>query len=287
MKLHNYTIILFYKFAKVADPQRLKLQQQKLCQKFDLRGRVIIAGEGINATLEGQTKNIRAYIKEARKTRLLKNVVFKQSEGTGTAFPKLKIKVRSEIVTLGAGRFNVAKETAKSMSAKQLEALYKKKEDFLVLDLRNDYEIQAGYFENTVNPGLRNFRDLPKKIKSLAHLKHKKLVAVCTGGIRCEKATCLLKKKGFTNVYQLKDGIHTYIKEFPGKRFLGSLFVFDNRLTTPVLKAQQSQVVGRCHFCRVPSETFYSDDHFRPSKKVICCDACIASHSYLRSCVQV
>ena len=287
MKENTYTIILFYKFTGIKNPEKFKLQQKKIAEDFHLKGRMLVAHEGFNATFEGLAKDIKLYMKKQRKTRLFKNVAFKDSAGNGRAFTKLMVKVRPEVVTLGAGTFNVKKETARNITAVQLEKLYAKKEDFTVLDLRNHYEVEAGYFENTINPKLRNFRDLPQKIMELAHLKNKKVVAVCTGGIRCEKATCLLKKEGFKNIYQLKDGIYSYMKKFPGRHFKGTLFTFDNRMTTPVVDSGQREVVGRCTFCQAPCEEFYNDDSFRPSKKVICCNACIVRHKKLRRCIPV
>ena len=121
-------------------------------------------------------------------------------------------------------------------------------------------------------------------------MKNKKVVTVCTGGIRCEKATCLLKREGFSDVYQLKDGIHTYMKEYPGQNFKGSLFVFDNRMITDVvdLPEEKKVKVGKCIFCGSTSETYYSDDRVRPSKKVICCDNCYLDHKeHLRVGVNV
>ncbi|OGZ63860.1 MAG: hypothetical protein A3A98_01055 [Candidatus Staskawiczbacteria bacterium RIFCSPLOWO2_01_FULL_40_39] len=281
-----YTIILFYKFTHIKNPEKFKIQQRKIAESFGLKGRMLIATEGVNATFEGTTKNIKGYMKSLRQQRVFKDVTFKDSAGNGKAFTKLMVKVRPEVVTLGAGDFNIKKETARAITAKELDQFYQKKEDFVVLDLRNDYEIQAGHFTNTVNPKLRNFRELPEKMNELAHLKSKKVVAVCTGGIRCEKATCLLKKKGFKNIYQLKDGIHAYIKKFPGKNFKGSLFVFDNRMTTPIVDSANREVVARCAFCNAPCEEFYNDDSFRPSKKVICCDNCIARYQHkLRRCI--
>ncbi len=292
----NYTIILFYKFIEIKNTDAFKIKQRKIAESFNLKGRMLIAKEGINATFEGTAKNIKSYIKKLKKSsfttgygrtrqKIFKDVVFKESKGNGKAFTKLQLKVRPEVVTLGVGELNIKKETARAITANELDKMYAKKEDFVVLDLRNDFEVQAGYFENTINPKLRHFRDLPQKIKELAHLKNKKIVAVCTGGIRCEKGTVLLKKEGFKNVYQLKDGIHTYIKKFPGKHFKGSLFVFDNRITTPVVDSENREIVGRCNYCNKECEDFYNDDFFRPSKKVICCDNCIALHSNLRRCI--
>ncbi|OGZ62448.1 MAG: hypothetical protein A3C58_03645 [Candidatus Staskawiczbacteria bacterium RIFCSPHIGHO2_02_FULL_34_10] len=282
-----YTIILFYKFTPIKNPEAFRYQQKKIAESFDLKGRMLVAKEGINATFEGLTKDIKAYIKQQKKTALFKNVVFKDSIGNGKGFTKLMIKVRSEVVTLGVGKLNIKKDTAPAITAKQFDSLYKKNEDFVVLDLRNNYEIEAGYFEKTVNPKLRYFRDLPQKIKELTYLKNQKVVAVCTGGIRCEKATVLLKKEGFTNLYQLKDGIHTYMKKFPGKHFKGSLFVFDNRMVTAVQDSKQREVVGKCAYCATKCEEFYNDDSVRPSKKIICCEACIIKHKKLRPAVPV
>jgi UPF0176 protein len=287
MKKDNYTIILFYKFSKIKNPEKFRDKQKEIAKSFQLRGRMLVAHEGVNATFEGETKNIKGYIRKLREQRIFKNVVFKESEGNGKGFTKLQVKVRPEVVTLGVGELDIEKNTAPVVSAAQLEKMYAKDDDFVVLDLRNDYEVQAGYFEKTVNPKLRNFRELPQKIGELAHLKDKKVVAVCTGGIRCEKATVLLKQEGFTNIYQLKDGIHTYIKKFPGKRFKGSLFVFDNRMVTPVAESETREVVGKCFYCATKCEEFYNDDSVRPSKKVICCANCIISHKKLRRCIPV
>ncbi|MDO8486342.1 MAG: rhodanese-like domain-containing protein [Candidatus Staskawiczbacteria bacterium] len=299
MKKEDYTIILFYKFVNIKDQESFKIKQKRIAKSFNLKGRMLIAKEGVNATFEGTTKNIKAYIKKLKSQNNVfsgksepssswKKVVFKESKGDGKAFTKLKIKVRPEIVTLGIGNLDIKKETAPVVSASQLDIMYEKKEDFLVLDLRNDFEIKAGYFKNTINPKLRNFRDLPNKIKNIKHLKERKIVAVCTGGIRCEKATVLLKKEGFKNLYQLEDGIHAYIKKFPGKFFKGSLFVFDNRMLTPVVENSKREIVGRCRYCNKKSEVFYNDDSVRPSRKIICCSICIMQHkSSLRPAIPV
>lgn len=276
MKKSNHTILLFYRFAHIGKPETFANLHREKCKLFGLTGRMIVAHEGVNATFEGLTKNTNKYKKFLKGNPFFKNVVIKESAGTGSAFPKLSVKVREEIVTLGAGSFNVQKETAKQLPAKELHKWYKEDKDFVVLDLRNDYEIASGKFERTIDPGLKNFRDLPSKIKKLSKLKDKKVVTVCTGGIRCEKATCLLKKKGFKDIYQLKDGIHTYMKEYPGAHFKGTLFVFDNRMTTDVVQVPKKTVVGQCIFCTSLTEDYYSDDTARPSRKVLCCKKCIS-----------
>ncbi len=286
----DYVVILFYKFIDLENPEAFAVEHKNKCRELNLLGRMIVAEEGINGTFEGKREDIEKYKEFLRSDSRFSDIVIKESAGTGAAFPKLKVKVRDEVVTLGAGRFNVAKETAKELGVSDLQKWYENNEDFVVLDLRNDYEIASGRFDRTIDPGLSNFRDLPNKLKELENLKNKRIVTVCTGGIRCEKATCLLKKEGFTDIYQLKDGIHTYMKEYPGQNFKGSLFVFDNRMITDVVDIPEEKkvTVGQCIFCKNTSETYYSDDRVRPSKKVICCDKCYLDHKeHLRAGVNV
>ncbi len=285
MEPETYKVILFYKFVDIADPKQLMLEQKELCASLNLKGRMLIGEEGVNGTFEGKVADVDTYMREFRKDPRFSDIVFKESEGNGKGFTKLKIKVRDEIVTLGAGRFDVKKETAKEITADEFDKLYENDEDFVVLDLRNDFEVEAGYFEKTFDPKLVNFRDLPEKLPELEPLKKKKVIAVCTGGIRCEKATCLMKREGFENIYQLKDGIHTYMAKYPGKHFKGSLYVFDNRLITEVVDTPNREIVGKCLYCGSICEDFYSNDNFTPSRKVICCPNCLkVTTDNLRRC---
>lgn len=292
MRKENYKVILFYKFIKLENPEEEAGKQKELCLSCNLKGRVLVGKEGINATLEGTEENIEKYKSSMKDNSLWSDISFKESRGDGKSFNKLKIKVRDEIVTLGAGEFDVERETARTITAEELQKMYEEKEDFAVLDLRNDYEIHVGYFEKTINDQLgfklQNFRDLPKEIEKLNSIKNKKVVAVCTGDIRCEKATCLLKREGFQNICHIKDGIHDYMVKYPGQKFKGSLFVFDNRMTTPVVDCANREIVGKCQYCKEKCEKFWSDDTTRPSRKVICCDSCAPLHAdTLRSCMPV
>src|SRR3989344_204460 len=145
MKQGKYTIILFYKFTTIKNPEKFRDTHKKIAASFGLQGRMLVAHEGVNATFEGETAQIKKYIRALRKIALFKNVVIKESEGHGKGFTKLQVKVRPEVVTLGVGKLNIKKDTAAEVTATQLEKMYAKNEDFAVLDLRNDYEVQAGY----------------------------------------------------------------------------------------------------------------------------------------------
>ncbi len=283
--MNDFVVILFYKFIKIENPKEFVEVQREKCTELDLKGRMLVAHEGINGTFEGLRENIEKYKEFLKADPMFFDMVIKENIGTGLSFPKLAIKVRKEAVTLGAGDFDIKNETAQEVSSDELQKWYENDEDFVVLDLRNDYEIATGKFEKTIDPGLSNFRDLPEKVKNLSEIKNKKVIAVCTYGIRCEKATCLLKREGFSDLYQLKDGIGTYIKEHPGKNFKGKLFVFDNRMVIDVVKEQDKEIIGRCEFCSIPCEKYYSDDTTRPSKKVLSCDSCyIKEKLHLRDC---
>ena len=278
--MNDYFVILFYKFIDIADPKAVMEEQRAVCKQLGLLGRVIIAEEGINATLEGTRAQIDGYKEYLKNDKYFFDILVKESASNGNSFHKLSVKVRPEIVTLGAGRFDVKNETATELPANELQQWYEKGEDFVVLDLRNDYEIASGKFDKTIDPQLANFRDLPKKLSEMTDLKDKKIVAVCTGGIRCEKATCLLKREGFSDVYQLKDGIHTYMKEYPGQNFKGSLFVFDDRMTTDVVEIPNKEIIGHCVYCNSVTENYCSDDSVRPSRKIICCEDCFEKEAH-------
>jgi UPF0176 protein len=289
MKERDFVVILFYKFVDLASPMAVVDSHKAKATELGIFGRMLVAEEGINGTFEGTREAIDAYKKFLKEDPRFADMPIKESAGTGKAFGKLKIKVRPEVVTLGAGRFDVKNETAPELSVADMQKWYENNEDFVVLDLRNDFEIESGKFDRTLDPKLRNFRDLPEKLKELKNspeVAGKKIVTVCTGGIRCEKATCLMKREGFTDVYQLKDGIHTYMKEYPGQNFKGTLFVFDDRMTTDVVPLEEKEVIGKCSFCTETTENYCSDDSVRPSRKILCCHDCYEKEgSHLREAV--
>lgn len=272
----SFIIILFYKFITIDEPEALKEAQLKLCEDIGIKGRLLIGKEGVNGTFEGTREQIDRYKEELTKDTRFSDMRFKESAGTGIAFPRLQIKVRDEIVALGVDDIDPIIDTAIQLPAEELDKWYENEEDFVLLDLRNDYEIASGKFKGTVDPGLQNFRELPEKIENIKHLKNKKVVSVCTGGIRCEKATAYLKKEGFEDIYQLENGIHDYMQKFPNKHFKGTLFVFDNRITTPVVDSPDREIIGKCTFCEKPCEQYVNDDSTKPSTKLICCDECFA-----------
>lgn len=273
-----YTILLYYKYIHLENPEKIRVWQRELCEKLGLKGRIIIASEGINGTVEGLTENTEKYIEAMKAKEEFADIKYKKSLGDGKSFPKLSIKVRKEIVTLGRPDiFPKPGETgAKYLSADELHGWFEKKEkDFVILDMRNNYELETGKFEKTVALPVRNFREIPDRKEDLELLKKKTVVAVCTGGVRCEKGTAYLKKElGFENIYQLHDGIVTYMEKYPQGYFKGSLYVFDNRQTMRT-EGMPVEIIARCVFCNNPSENYINCTITRCSRQFIACEGCI------------
>jgi UPF0176 protein len=275
MSASIYRVLLFYKYVHVPIPELIKKEQLKLCQNLNLKGRIIIAEEGINGTLEGLVSDTSKYIAFMKKSDLFGDIKFKKSEGTGEAFSKLSVKVRQEVVTAKV-KIDPTKVTGKYISADELYQWFKEKKEFYIVDMRNDYEYQSGYFENFIPSGIHNFYDLPDVLPRLNHLKNKTIVTVCTGGIRCEKASGFLLTNGFEDVYQLEGGIQTYMEKYPNEHFLGKLYVFDNRLTLGFnTDDPDHKIVGRCLHCGVACDSYVNCEYDICHFHYISCKNCI------------
>lgn len=273
----KYQVLLFYKYVLVDDPQAEKQKQLDYFTRFNLKGRMIIAKEGINATLEGEITDTESYIQEVSKDKRFEDIHWKKSEGNGKSFPKINIKVRPEIVSLGLKHddFDPNQISGKYITAEELHDLYESGAEFYVIDMRNDYEQKVGHFESALLMPMKNFRELPELIESISHLKDKLVVTTCTGGIRCEKASGFLVKHGFTNVYQLYGGMHSYIEKYPDQHFKGSLYVFDGRLVWR-MNASESAVISSCEICGSPSDQYVDCSylHCKQKRHFIACDNC-------------
>ncbi len=258
--MSNYQTLLYYKFTPIQNPEAVMKSQRVLCEELGLRGRILISPEGINGTVEGTIDSTEKYIEIVSNLQELSEVKFKKSLSNGKNFPKLAIKARDEIVTTGLPYHQeigpLTGLTGKYITAEELHQLYRSDEEFYIIDMRNDYEYKVGHFKDSIIPkAFSNFRDIGNILPEIEHLKEKKIVTVCTGGIRCEKASGFLMYHGFKNVYQLQDGIVTYMEKYPNEDFLGKLYVFDNRLMMGFnTDSPEHVVVGKCDYCGIESE---------------------------------
>lgn len=256
-----------------------------LCKSLNLKGRIIIAKEGINGTVEGLTNDTEEYIKKFTADPRFADIVFKKSAGIGDAFPKMSIKVRDEIVTSHLGEKDVDPNvvTGKRLDPSELDQWYEDKKDFVVVDMRNDYEFNVGHFENSIMPGMQVFSDLKEIIPKIEEFRDKKIITVCTGGVRCEKASGYLVQEGFKDVYQLDGGMATYLDRHPGKHFKGKLYVFDKRI---VMQTDNQGTIGKCIRCESLSDDFINCANLKCNDHVICCMNCRNAEGQGYCCVE-
>jgi len=278
-------INIFYKYTTVRKPVDFREGLKGVCTALDLKGRVIVATEGINGTLEGTESNVTKFeelVHEQDGTPAtygdFSDMWFKHSKSVGNAFPRLSIKTRPEIVSLrlpGGRDVDPRKTTGTHISAEELHAMFQRDEDFTIIDMRNNYEHRIGRFDKSVEPETANFYELPEKVKNLTHLKNTKVITVCTYGVRCEKASAFLKSVGFKDVSQLHGGIGTYLKKYPKEHFKGSLYVFDKRMREQF--ANDYEVISTCARCHAPSEHIVNCSNGVCHKQHVQCEECIKS----------
>jgi UPF0176 protein len=279
-----YQVLLFYKYVSVDEPHELAQKMRSLALELSLFGRIIVAAEGINATLEGTVKDTEAFVGRFLADARFIDTQIKRSVGSGKSFTNLSVRVRDEIVSTGLTQSQADPRisTAPKLSAEDLRDWYESKRDFVVVDMRNNYEFASGHFKDSVEPGISASRHLPLVLDKLEPLKEKTIVTVCTGGVRCEKMSAYLMHEGFKDVHQLDGGIHTYMQKFPGKDFLGTLYTFDQRLTMDFdgvssgggVEKVEREVIGRCYLCNTLSERYANCAEPTCHLHLIACDAC-------------
>lgn len=257
-------VILYYAFTPLSDPAAIKVWQKSLCQSLNLKGRIIISPHGINGTLGGDIVEIKKYIRQTRSYEGFAKMKFKWSDGTGNDFPKLSVKVRPELIAFGyPDEIKVDKNGVigggKHLKPSQVQELVSARgEEVVFFDGRNAFEAQVGKFKGAVIPDTATSRDFVREIESgkYDHLKDRPVVTYCTGGIRCEVLSSVMKTRGFKEVYQIDGGIFTYGKEFGDDGLWeGALYTFDNRMSIEF--SDQSKSIAECEKCAAPANRFY------------------------------
>ena len=244
-----FEVFGFYKIIKIKSLKKNKALLLELLIKKNIRGTIIIANEGVNATISGITTDLKSTITKIKKILNFKNFDSENiSKSKFQPFHKPKVKIKKEVVPIG---FTLTTKNKKinHIDPKKWNKLINDKET-LVLDSRKPFEYKVGTFKKSINPDVNNFREFPKYLNQLK--KTKTIAMFCTGGIRCEKASVYLEKKGFKNVYQLKGGILNYLKNVKKKESLwkGECFVFDNRIS--LKHGLLTGTYSMCSGCRKP-----------------------------------
>lgn len=273
------SIAALYHFAHSPLCHIEEIQEKLLAagKKHEIKGTLLLAPEGINGTIAGSEKDVLSLIRLIEKSLEIDTLSWKRAYHDCNPFYRYKVKIKSEIVTLGKNSKQVPTVTGKHIEPRDWNAVISDPET-IVLDTRNDYETAIGTFTNALDPKTKNFRDFPDYVKSqLQDAKHKKVAMFCTGGIRCEKASNYLIEQGFTDVCQLKGGILQYLEDIDAEDSLwqGECFVFDNRVAVDqtLAKGQYDQ----CYACRLPiTEVDKNHPHYKAG---VSCHHCYQDRS--------
>lgn len=250
-------ILLYYKFTPIKDPAVVKLWQKTLTDSLNLQGRILISADGINGTVGGDIEDLKKYIKETKKFPGFKGIVFKWSEGGREHFPRMSVKYRRELVGFqnSENEFEVDDHGVVGggvhIKPRQVHEMVEKYgDDVVFFDGRNAHEAAIGKFKNAVVPNTNTSRDFIAELESDKYdaIKNKKVITYCTGGIRCEVISAMMKKRGFTDVYQIDGGIVKYGESYGDDGLWeGSLRVFDDRMT--VNFSDHAKTIGVCTHC--------------------------------------
>jgi UPF0176 protein len=245
-------VCALYKFTALTDYETIRQPLFDFLAERDIRGTLLLASEGINGTVAGSRGAIDEMLAYLKSDPRLAELDYKESFDDTNPFYRTKVRLKKEIVTLGIEGIDPLHTVGTYVDPKQWNELISDPETVLI-DTRNDYEVQIGTFKNAVNPKTESFREFPEYVeKNLDPSKHRKVAMFCTGGIRCEKSTAYLKELGFDDVYHLKGGILKYLEEVPADESMweGECFVFDNRVA--VKHNLEKGEYDQCHACRMP-----------------------------------
>lgn len=278
----DFRILLYYFYNEIEDVEAYRNWQMELCQNLGLRGRILVAREGINGTVSGTTEATLEYQRVMDGHPLTAGMEWKVDPVEGHVFPRLSVKARDEVVTLGLGEedFSPREVTGDYLAPPEWKEMMKA-DDVVIIDARNDYEWEMGRFEGALLPDVPSFRDLPGWVRDhRADLEGKRIMTYCTGGIRCEKFSGFLKREGFEQVYQLHGGIVTYGKdeEAKGEGFEGKCYVFDERIGVEVNRTSGAKVIAHCKWCHEPCDIQINCTYTRCNERHFCCPTCQAGH---------
>ena len=289
----DYRVLLYYNYTKIENPEQFAKEHLALCKSLGLKGRILVAEEGINGTASGTIEATQQYMDWMHNDERFKDTWFKIDESEGHAFRKMFVRPRKELVALNLEEdVDPLRLTGEYLDPKAFkEALLD--EDTIVLDARNDYEYDLGHFRGAIRPDIRNFRELPEWIReNKEKFMDKKVVTYCTGGIRCEKFSGWLLREGVENVAQLHGGIATYGKdpEVKGEMWDGKMYVFDDRISVEINQVDK-QIIGNDWFDGTPCERYINCGNPSCNRQMItseeneakhlggCCYDCAASET--------
>lgn len=267
-----YRVTLYYKFREIADPDQFVMEQRELCERLNLRGRIYIATEGINGTCAGTPAAVEEY-QQATEKALGQPLHWKDSDAATIPFARLQVKRRPYLVNMGDDSLlDPHEDGGERLTPEQWKAFLESEQDFTLLDVRNEYEAMVGRFHGATIAPFDSFSEFPEWVENLEADREKPVLMYCTGGIRCEKFSGIVRRKGFKNVYQLDGGILGYAEKFGGEHFDGQCFVFDDRMVVDI--GGEADDMARCIHCNGPTSRYLNCANIDCHKLMLCCDSC-------------
>jgi UPF0176 protein len=271
----KYFVLAYYCFTDIENPRQVVKEHKSFIENLDLTCRVYISEEGINGQLSAKAEDAGKYMDWLKSYSFFKNIEFKVHYSSENVFPRQTVKYRKQLVALDS-KVN-AKGSKGHTSPDEWRQMMESDEEYLMLDVRNDYESKIGHFEGAVCPDLTQFRDFKEYAKDLTKSKKPektKVMMYCTGGIRCELYSEVLREQGYEDVYQLDGGVIKYGLEEKGKHWKGKLFVFDDRVTVPVNEVNP-ETISSCEFCEEKSDKYYNCANMKCNELFLACPKCI------------
>lgn len=263
-----YEVILYYKFSSIENAESFCKAHKRFLENLGVKGRVYIGSEGINGTLAGTPEQIETYKRYLRSIKGFEDIEFKADQSDEVPFAKLTCKVRDEIVSIHVENLDPA-DGGRRLAPSEWRKVIESDEKYVMIDVRNNYESKVGHFEGAVTPDVDTFYEFPDWLGKVDIPKDRKVLMYCTGGIRCEKFSVLMKKKGWDDVNQLHGGILRYAKEEGGKHYRGKCFVFDDRLVVPVNKENLAPV-ARCEITGKPADSYINCSNMECNRLFVC-----------------
>lgn len=268
LHLHkNMQNVLFYKFVRLESLQELRGELQAMMEECHVKGKILIAKEGINGNVSGTEEACQQFMERLSSFEVFADIEYKITETDRHDFRKSIVRIRPEIITLDHD-WN-EEDSADYIEPEELKALYEANENFLIIDARNNYESRIGHFEGAIKPDIQVFSEWPDAIKEYAEHKDKLIVTYCTGGIRCEKASAVMKAAGFSNVKQLRGGIIRYGQTVGREHWEGKCFVFDKRVAIDIAK-DASEPITNCALTGKPTAMYINCQNVACDKRFLC-----------------
>ncbi len=268
-----FYIFSFYRFCKLKNKKKIKKNLENYFKNKVVKGTVLLANEGINASLSASKEDLDLIIKYIKRLLNIRKIDIKINKSHFLPFNRIKVRLKNEIVSMGIKDLDVENHKVFNILPEDWDNFIKNK-DYMIIDVRNNYEIGIGKFSNSINPNTNSFREFPKKLEEMNIKKNNKLAIYCTGGIRCEKASAFLKLRGYKHIYQLKGGILNYLQFKKNKKenshWSGECFVFDDRVT--INSQLEKGKYLQCFGCRQPITK--KDTINKRYIKGVCCPYC-------------